>query len=58
MATTFIINQAIANNGVFTREAIATLCRLAGWSEKGGTWVIYNKEVFETHLDDNAFLYR
>ncbi|CAH3119976.1 unnamed protein product [Porites lobata] len=29
-ATTFIINQMVDNNGVFPREAISTLCRLAG----------------------------
>ena len=29
-ATTFIINQMVENNGVFPREAISTLCRLAG----------------------------
>ena len=40
-ATTFIINQMVDNNGVFPREAISTLCRLAGWSEKGGTWALY-----------------
>lgn len=29
LATTFIINQMIENNGVFPREAISTLCHLA-----------------------------
>ncbi|CAH3119967.1 unnamed protein product [Porites lobata] len=57
-ATTFIINQMVENNGVFPREAISTLCRLAGWSEKGGTWALYIKEVMERHLDTSAYIYR
>ena len=57
-ATTFIINQMIENDGVFLREAISTLCRLAGWSEKGGTWALYIKEVMERHLDSSAYIYR
>ena len=57
-ATTFIINQMIENNGVFPREGISTLCRLAGWSEKGGTWALYIKEVMERHLDSSAYIYR
>ena len=36
-ATTFILNQMVENNGVFPREALSTLCRLAWWSEKGDT---------------------
>ena len=54
MATTFIINECIRNNGVFPRESVATLCRLGGWSEKAGTWALYVKDVF----DKNPFLYR
>ena len=46
------------NNGVFPQEAISTLCRLQGWSEKGGTWAVYIKEVMERHLDSSAFIYR
>ena len=57
-ATTFIINQMIENDGVFPREAISTPCRLAGWSEKGGTWALYIKEVMERHLDSSAYIYR
>ncbi|CAH3185922.1 unnamed protein product [Porites evermanni] len=57
-ATTFIINQMVQNNGVFPREAISTLCRLQGWSEKGDTWALYIKEVMERHLDSSAFIYR
>ena len=34
------------------------LCRLAGWSEKSGTWALHIKDVFERHLDGNAFLDR
>ena len=54
-ATTFIINQMIENNGVFPREGISTLCRLAGWSEKGGTWALYIKEVMERHQAYSRF---
>ena len=57
-ATTFIINQMMENNGVSPQEAISTLCRLQGWSEKGGTWAVYIKEVMERHLDSSAFIYR
>ena len=57
-ATTFIINQMIENDGVFPREAISTLCRLAGWSEQGDTWALYIKEVMEWHLDSSAYIYR
>ena len=57
-ATMFIINQMVENNGVFPQEAISTLCRLQGWSEKGGTWALYIKEVMERHLDSSAFIYR
>ena len=46
------------NNGVFPQEAISTLCRLQGWSEKWGTWAVYIKEVMERHLDSSAFIYR
>ena len=42
-ATTFIVNQMVENNGVFPREAISTLCRLAWWSEKGDTGPIYKR---------------
>lgn len=31
MATTFIINECISNNGVFPRESVATLCNLDRW---------------------------
>ena len=48
----------VENNGIFPREAISTLCRLAGWSEKGGTWALYIKEVMERHLDSSAYIYR
>ena len=58
MATTFIINECIRNNGVFPRESVATLCRLGGWSEKAGTWALYVKDVFDKNLDGNPFLYR
>ena len=51
-------NQMVENNGIFPREAISTLCRLAGWSEKGGTWALYIKEVMERHLDSSAYIYR
>ena len=47
----------VENNGVFPREAISTLCRLAGWSEKGGTWALYIKEVMERHLDTSACIW-
>ena len=52
------INQMVEKNGVFPQEAISTLCRLQGWSEKGGTWALYIKEVMERHLDSSAFIYR
>ena len=58
MATTFIINETIKNNGTFPRESVATLCRLCGWSEKSGAWSLYVKDVFEKHLDTSSFLYR
>ena len=58
MATTFIINECISNNGVFPRESVATLCNLARWSEKSGTLALYIKDLFECHLDGNAFLYQ
>ena len=57
-ATMFIINQMVENNGVFPREVISTLYRLAGWSEKGGTWALYIREVMERHLDSSAYIYR
>ena len=38
MATTFIINETLKNNGTFPRESVATLCRLGCWSVKSGTW--------------------
>ena len=55
MATTFIVNEAIKNSGVFPRESVATLCWLAGWSEKSGTWAIYVKDVFEKNFDSVRF---
>lgn len=45
MATTFIINKCISNNGVFPRESVATLCCLAGWSEKSGRWALYKRNI-------------
>ena len=58
MATTFIINEILKNNGTFPRESVATLYRLGGWSEKSGTWSLYVKDVFEKHLDTSSSLYR
>ncbi|KAL9984098.1 hypothetical protein ACROYT_G006357 [Oculina patagonica] len=58
MATTFIVNEAIRNGGNFPRESVATLCRLAGWSEDSNTWALYVKNVFEKHLDTSAYLQR
>ena len=57
-ATTFILNQLIENDEVFLREAISTLCHLAGWSEEGGTWALYIRDVMERHLDSSAYIYR
>ena len=56
-ATTFILNQMVENNGVFPREALSTLCRLAWWSEKGDTWALYIKEVMARHLDSSVYIY-
>ena len=58
VATTFILNQLIENDGVFPWEAISTLCHLAGWSEEGGTWALHIKDVMERHLDSSAYIYR
>ena len=57
-ATTFILNQLIENDEVLLREAISTLCHLAGWSEEGGTWALYIRDVMERHLDSSAYIYR
>ena len=45
----------VENNGDFPREAISTLCHLARWSEKGGTWALYIKESMARHLDSSAY---
>jgi len=37
---------------------VATLCRLAGWSEASGAWTLYVKDVFERHLDTSGLIYR
>ena len=58
MATMFIVNECVSNNGIFQRDSVATLCNLAGWSEKCGTWALCVKDLFERHLDGNAFLYQ
>ena len=57
MATTFIIERAKENGGIFPQEAVPTLCRLAGWSEGSGVWSIYVKAIFERNIDKSGLLY-
>jgi len=57
MATNFIIQRSIEHGGIFPKEEVATLCRLAGWSEASGAWTLYVKDVFETHLDTSGLIY-
>ncbi|KAJ7384759.1 hypothetical protein OS493_020350 [Desmophyllum pertusum] len=58
MATNFIIQRSIERGGIFPKEDVATLSRLAGWSETSGVWAMYVKDVFERHLDTSALIYR
>lgn len=58
MATNFIIQRAIEKGGIFPKEEVATLCRLAGWSESSGAWALYVKDVFEGHIDTSGLIYR
>lgn len=58
MATTFIIQRAIENGGIFPKDAVPTLCRLAGWEENSGVWALYVKETFERNIDTSGLLYR
>ena len=58
MATNFIIQRSIERGGIFPKEEVATLCRLAGWSEASGVWTLYVKDVFERHLDTSGLIYR
>lgn len=51
MATIFIIQRAIEKGGIFLQEAVATLCRLAGWSEGSGVWSMYVKRGALTQVD-------
>lgn len=51
MATTFIIQRAIEKGGIFLQEAVATLCRLAGWSEGSGVCSMHVKRDALTQVD-------
>ncbi|KAL9952919.1 hypothetical protein ACROYT_G040248 [Oculina patagonica] len=49
--------RAIEKRGSFPNEDMATLCRLAGWSEESGAWRLYVKQVFEHSIDASGLLY-
>ena len=58
IATNFIISRSVERGGIFPKEDVATLCRLAGWSETSGSWALYVKDIFESHLDTSGLIYR
>ena len=58
MATNFIIQRSMERGGIFPKEDVATLCRLAGWSETSGSWALYVEDIFESHLDTSGLIYR
>lgn len=57
-AITFIIRRAVEKDGIFPRDAVSTLCRLADWSEGSGVWAMYVKDFFERCIDTSGPLNR